>query len=168
MPSPIQYAGQAVFFAAAAALTGYLSALPVYHDTPPGMAQIKLSFAHGAGRIEDCRRLTYEEISKLPPSERRPNDCARERVNVHVQLVLDGAVIYDAELQPTGLAGDGPARTYRKFQVPAGRYSLIARLRDTARGDGGFDYETRHDVTLKDWQNLAIDFKADSGGFQFR
>lgn len=167
MISPLRIAGQVVFYAAAAVLTGYLAANPIYHQFPDGQAQIKLSFAHGADRREACRRLTAKEIAKLPPRERRPNNCARERLPVHVHLALDGKTIYDAVLEPTGVSSDGPSRTYAKFAVPAGRHEIVVRLRDSDRPEG-FDFETRKTVELEPWQNLAIDFKADKGGFMFR
>ena len=167
MPSPAQFGGQIVFYALAAVITGYFASMPLYRQVPEDKAQIKLSFAHGADRTQACRRLTYEEISKLPPSERRPNNCARERTAVRIQLTFDDEIIYDEVLQPTGLSNDGPARTYQKFLVPAGPHKITARLRDSTRA-AGFDYESSREVTLKPWQNLAIDFKADTGGFQFR
>ncbi|NNE21329.1 MAG: hypothetical protein HKN11_01840 [Rhizobiales bacterium] len=163
----LRYTGQFAFFLLIAAFIGYFSNQPVYQQTPDGMAQIKLSFAHGAARKVDCRKLSSKEIARLPANERRPNTCARERIPVHIQLMLDGELLYDAQLQATGLSQDGPARTYRKLIVPAGPHTIVARLRDTKRGSG-FDYEAERQVTLKPFQNLAIDFKADSGGFQFR
>ena len=167
MPSPLQYAGQFTFYALLAAFTGYFASHPVYRQVPEGMAQIKLSFAHGGSRKTECRRLTSEEIAALPPSERRPNTCSRERIAMRVQLAVDGAVLYEEDLQPTGLWNDGPARTYRKFLVPAGPHRLDVRLRDSRR-DTGFDYEATRQVTLSPWQNLAVDFHADIGGFIFR
>jgi hypothetical protein len=134
---------------------------------PEGLAQIKMSLSHGAERRTECRRLSPEEIAKLPPSKRRPNTCARERIAIRVQLLTDGEVVYDEELVPTGLSSDGPARMYRKFLVPAGRHRLVARLRDSKRALG-FDYESEHTVELAPWQNLAIDFRPEAGGFIFR
>lgn len=167
MLSLLRYAGQIAFFALAAVITGYFASAPSYRQLAPDLAQIKLSFAHGAARVEDCRRFTAEEIAALPPSERRPNTCARERVTVHVQLEIDGEIVLDRELEPTGLSRDGPARIYEKFELPAGRHAIAARLRDSRR-DEGFDYQANHVVDLGPLQNLAIDFKADKGGFEFR
>jgi hypothetical protein len=163
----LQFAGQGLFFAAAAVLVGYLATNPVYQQFPEGQAQLKLSFAHGAQRVKPCRRLTPQEIAKLPPNERRPNTCDRKRVAVHVQLDIDGTRLLDESLDPIGLAGDGPARIYRKFVVEPGTHMLIARLRDS-RENKGFDYETRKEIFLAAGQNMAIDFKADAGGFIFR
>ena len=150
-----------------AVFVGYFSNKAVYKEFPDGNAQIKFSFAHGAARKIDCRKLTSKEIAKLPPNKRRPNTCTRERIPLHVQLELDGQLLYDDSLEATGITNDGPARTYKKFVVPTGRHSITVRMRDTKR-QSGFDYETSRQVTLKPFQNLAVDFKADSGGFFFR
>jgi hypothetical protein len=167
MPNLLQYAGQAAIYGAAALLVGYFATEPPYQQFPQGEAQVKLSFAHGAARKEACRRLTAKELARESSSMARPNTCARERVNVHVQLQIDDRIIYDAHLEPAGLAGDGPARTYRKFTVAPGKHTIVARMRDS-RGEGPFDYVTTRETRLEPGQNLAIDFKADTGGFVFR
>jgi hypothetical protein len=160
-------AGQAVFYGLVAIAVGYFASRPALDYFPQDKAQIKLSFAHGANRVQECRKLTPEEIAKLPPRERRPHTCGRERLPIRVQLMVDDVPIYDEVLQPTGLSRDGPARVYRKFEVPPGRHEIIARLRDSARDDG-FDYERRVSLELVPLQSLAIDFRSDQGTFIIR
>lgn len=162
-----RYGGQALFFAGFMAFIAYFSSHPDIHRFPDGMAQIKLSFAHGGARKIDCRKLTAQEIAKLPANKRRPNTCTRERIPIHVQLTLDDRLLYDDLLPATGLSNDGPARAYQKFVVPVGVHTIVARLRDSKREDG-FDYESVYQADLMPFQNLAVDFKADNGGFQFR
>lgn len=163
----LKFLGQGLVYAIVAAGIGYFATQPVYRQISEDRAQIKLSFVHGAARQQECRRLTPQEIAKLPASERRPNTCSRERVAVRVQLDVDDRIVLDEILHPTGLSGDGPARIYRKFTVPSGGHLITAKLRDS-RGSDGFNYETRRDVILTPGQSLAIDFKADAGGFIFR
>jgi hypothetical protein len=43
----------------------------------------------------------------------------------------------------------------------------VARLKDSDR-PGAFDYEMRAQVTLVPQQSLAVDFRADAGGFVLR
>jgi hypothetical protein len=167
MPSILAWAGQAAVYAAAAAVVGYFASSPAYQQVPEGLAQIKISFRHGGVRVEDCKKLTSEETAKLPANKRRANTCARERVPVVVEIRVDGNVAYAEVLQPTGLSGDGPSETYDKILVPAGPHRIEARLRDSKRSEG-FDYEKTADVVLQPFQNLAIDFKADRGGFLLR
>jgi hypothetical protein len=101
----------------------------------------------------------------LSPND--PIDCSRERLPIIIRLSLDGHPIYEATLNPTGLSADGPARAYQKFLVPAGRHEIVAELRGSKRTEG-FDYRGRIEAELKPWQNLAIEFQAEQGGFLFR
>lgn len=167
MPSARQWAGQALFYAAAALVTGGFSSWPTWRQLPPELAQIKISFAHAGARQLDCRRLSAEEIARLPARERRPNDCARGRVPLRFELLLDEQPVFRAELRPTGVASDGPARLYEKLHVPAGRHTIRARLADSGRTQG-WDWESRVEIELQPLQNLAIDFAPDRGGFLFR
>jgi len=167
MPNVLKFGGQAVFLAAIAVVVGYFSASPRYHQIPEGQSQIKLAIQHGGARIEDCRKLTTKELSKLPSTERRPITCSRERVALTIELSIDGKVIYADVLPPTGLSGDGVSKAYKKFLVPAGHHVIEAKLRDSKRTDG-FDFDQRIEAELKQWQNLAIDFNAEQGGFLFR
>jgi len=167
MPDFVRYAGQIVFYTACAAAIGVFASWPLYRQVPEGSAQIKLSFNHSGKRVEDCRKLTAEELSKLPSNKRRPYDCSRQRLPVTIQLTIDGKPIYEAVLEPGGLSSDGPAQAYEKFIVPAGKHVIEARLRDSRRSEG-FDYESSLEAELAPWQNLAIDFNAEQGGFLFR
>lgn len=152
-----------VFFAGCA----WLSTWPVYQQIPTGSAVIKLSFTHGADRSSECRRLSPEELAKLPPNMRKPISCPRERRPLVAEFEIDGIVAFAETLPPTGLSGDGPSRVYRRFVVPAGAHRLAARLRDTPRADG-FDHTITRDVTLSQNQSLAIDFRPELGGFIIR
>jgi hypothetical protein len=167
MTEVLRYAGQGFIYTLMALFIGALASWPRLADWPADAAQIKLSFVHGAQRKEECRRLSSEEIAKLPQSQRRPNTCGRERLDLRVQLEIDGKMIYDATLPPTGIASDGPARVYEKFRLPAGKHAIVARLRDSSRREG-FDFEHKAEVTLAPEQSLAIDFMADQGTFVFR
>lgn len=162
-----RYVGQAVIYGVIALAIGFFSSRPMLGYFPEDKAQIKISFTHGADRIEECRRLTPEEIAKLPPRERRPHTCGRERLPMRVQLLVDEVPIYDEVVQPTGLSRDGPAHIYRKFAVAPGRHEITARLRDSDRSEG-FDYEQRVTVELAPLQNLAVDFSSDQGTFIIR
>ena len=166
MSRTAQFLGQIFIYGALCLAVGALATWPPYEQFAPETAQIKLSLAHSAQRKEKCRRLTSKEIADLPPNERRPNTCKRERVPIRIQLLIDEEQAYDAVVEPSGLSRDGAALIYQKFVVPAGRHTITARLRDTPESDG-FDYEKRANVELKPYQSLAIDFSVDQGGFAF-
>ncbi len=164
MPRLLRYPLQAVVYAGIALLIGYFASAPAYVHFPPDQAQIKLTLAHGAERRVECRRRSSEELEKLAPNMRKAVDCPRERLPVWIEVALDDRVLYQASLPPTGLSGDGPSRTYQRFTVAPGPHRLLLRLRDTAR-TAGYDYELDRQIELKPRQNLAIDFRAETGGF---
>ena len=166
MIKSLRLVGQIGVYGAFAALIGYFSDSPAYTYFTGDKAVIVLSFAHGANRKEACRRLSREELLKLAPNMRKPVSCSRERLPVVVRLELDGAEIFHSSLPPTGLSGDGPSRAYQRFVVPAGRHTLVAELRDTNR-ESGFDYTATKTIELRPTQSLAVDFRADVGGFVF-
>jgi hypothetical protein len=166
MAKPLAYVGQMAAYLLLALGIGYFSDRPAYTHFPADMALLRLSFAHGAQK-EECRPRSAEELAELAPNMRRPAACSRARLPVTVELLLDGKPLYQAVLPPTGFAGDGPSRAYERFPVPAGRPELIARLRDSDRGDG-FDYARTATIELAPAQSVAIDFRPEMGGFVFR
>lgn len=166
MPKLLAYLGQAVVYALVALCLGSLATDPPHRPFPEDKAQLLLSFSHIGHRKEACRKLSREEIAEMAANMRRAEICQRERLPVTVELAVSGAVIYRAELAPTGLSSDGAAQAYQSFVMVPGRHLVTARLRDSARGEG-FDYEDSTQVTLAPGQRLAIDFRSEKGGFMF-
>lgn len=166
MMKAIRIAGQlgviGMLFAAVALLSNH----PVYRQTPPGTGVVMLTFVHSADRRADCRRLSAEEIAKLPQNMRRTEECPRERRPLYVEFDLDGRTVYHASLRPTGLAADGPSRIYRRFVLPVGEYDISVRMRDTARQDG-FDHQRSDRIALTADQMFVIDFRSENGQFIF-
>ncbi len=167
MIAALRRLGQFLVVVAVAATAAALSNRPVYRQIPDDTGVLMLTFVHAADRKTECRRLTPEEIAKLPPNMRKVQDCPRERRPLYVELDVDGLNLYRHSLPPTGIAGDGPSRVYERFVLPAGRYDVAVRMRDTARADG-FDHERRGAVTLGPDQIMVIDFNATTGDFVFR
>ena len=162
----LRLAGQFIVIAALFAVVAAFSDWPAYRQFPRGSAIVMLTFVHGADRKAECRRLTPEEIQKLPPNMRRVQECPRGRRPIYVELDLGGKTVFRANLPPTGIAGDGPSKVYERFVVPAGNYDVAVRMRDTPRADG-FDHERRGTVTLAADQTFVVDFRPESGEFVF-
>ena len=163
----IPLAGQFVVIAALFTGVAWLSDRPVYRQIPENSGIMMLTFVHGADRKGECRRLTSEEIAKLAPNMRRVQDCPRARRSLYVELDIDGRKVYAADLPPTGIAGDGPSRVYQRFVMPAGKYDVAVRMRDTARTEG-FDHERRGTIDFAPSQMFVIDYRPESGEFIFR
>lgn len=159
-------AAQVVAMTAAFLFVAAFSDWPAYRKIPPQSAVVKLSFTHVADRESACRKRTAEELAKLPPNMRNPLECSRRRGLVYVELDLDGRTIFRASLPPSGLSGDGPARMYERFVIPAGPHTLAVRMRVTPQADG-FDYARSEEIVLASDQNFVIDFRR-GAGFVFR
>lgn len=162
----LAYLGQAAVYGAIALVLGTFATRPTYQRFPDDKAQILLSFSHVGQRMEPCRKPTQEELEATAANMRRTEICGRERVPVYVELLLADERIYGASLPPTGLSRDGASQAYERFEVPPGRHRLVARLRDSARGEG-FDFESEIEVDLRAGQNFVVDFRGELGGFLF-
>jgi hypothetical protein len=167
MPSVLRYPLQAAVYAGIALLIGYFADAPAYVHFPPDRAQIKLTLVHGAERRQECHQRSDEELKQLAPNMRKKVVCPRERLPVWLEVILDDQVLYRESLPPTGLSKDGPSHAYQRFVVEPGRYRLQLHLRDSARTEG-YDYQLDRDIELRPQQNLAIDFRAEIGGFLLR
>lgn len=167
MPSVPQYLGQALAYGLFMLGIGYLSVYPVYQHRAADRAVIRLAFNHSGQHVEECRRQTAEELASLPTNRRSVANCKRERVPVTLELTLDGRTVFSGVQQPSGLWQDGPSHVYQRFPVVSGTHTLAARLRDSRRTDGGFDYQAERQVVLAPGQNFVIGFRPEAGGFTF-
>lgn len=166
LPQPLRYAGQAVGYAAIAVAVGILATRPAYTYLAQDHAVVKLSFSHAGQPLKPCRHYTPEELAKMPFNERKPTSCERGRWPVHVELDLDGQPLYRGMHEPAGLWNDGPSAVYARFEVPAGRHRLDARLRDDGR-ESGWTHESSRTVDISPGENFVVDFRAAEGGFAF-
>jgi len=166
MLSIARYLGQGVVYGLIAVLLGFFADTPAYRHFDDDKAQLTLSLAHSGKHVGECRRLTAAEIAALPPNMRKPLDCPRGRLPVLVEVELDGQLIVSESVPPSGLFGDGPSQIYKNFVIPSGSYTLIVRLRESAR-DEGFDYQREAQVMISPRQRFVIEFRAEAGGFIF-
>ena len=163
----MKYLAQVIAYAAFATLIGLLSVWPRYRLLGQDQAIVSLTFSHAAQRIDECRRLTQEELNELPPNMRTPMDCPRERHPINVEFRVDGAVLYQRKLQASGLWADGKATVYQRLQIDAGPHELFIGMNDSGGGKA-FDYEMKTAQDIWPGQNLVIDFDELQRTFVFR
>ncbi len=149
-----------VFLGAAA-----LSNRPTYRSLPDGAGVLTLSFSHGADRKAACRKATEEELAALPANMRRPEICPRARPSIRIEFDIDGRRILDADVPPSGIAGDGPSRVHQRFVLPSGPHEVAIRLRDRLGGE--FAWQAARRIEIGAGEHRVIDFRADAGGFVF-
>lgn len=165
MKTALRFLAQALLYVPFMALIGYFSTSPPYQHLAPDQALIRLSLAHAAQRIGECRERTPEELAKLSPNMRAPLVCPRERAPLSIELEIDGKLLYRATVPPSGFARDGAATVYRRIPVAAGSHRIAVRLND--RVAPGFNYEREAMLELKAGRVLVIDFNAAHDGFLF-
>jgi ferredoxin/coenzyme F420-reducing hydrogenase delta subunit len=166
LPRPLRWSGQAAAYAALVAAIGLLATRPAYTYLANDHALLKLSFSHAGQPLKPCRRYTSEELAQIPFNERTATTCERGRWPVHVELELNGRLVYRGTHEPAGLWNDGPSSVYARFAVPAGRHHVVARLRDTG-ADSGFTAVAERTLDLAPGENFVIDYRATEGGFVF-
>lgn len=165
MKDAARYLAQALLYVPFMALVGYFSTSPAYHHLAADQALIRLSFAHAAPRLGECRERTPEELAQLPPNMRAPIVCPRERAPLAIELEIDGRLVYRAQVPPSGFARDGAATVYQRIPIAAGSHRIAVRLDD--RGAGRFAYRREATLDLAAGRVLLIDFSAAHGGFLF-
>jgi len=157
---------QLALYAPLMAILGYFSTEPRFSAVAPDQALVRVSFIHATQRKQACRERSAEELAKLAPNMRAAQDCPRERSPLLVEIELDGKVVLQREVQPSGLRRDGNVAVYQRLALPAGRHRIVARLRDRAEGE--FNFAREQTVELAGGGVLIIDFNAQRGGFVFR
>jgi len=166
MNKALHYLGQGLSYLLFIAFIGYFSHAPSYTNIPPDQALIKLTFDHTSKRLEPCRKLTAQQMAKLPRQLRFNMKCPRERSPLHVEFEVDGNVTYQAKIEPRGLSHDLPAPVYQRFTIPAGRHHFRIRMDDDVHHKG-FDYFGEKTLTLAPLQTLVIDFNDTRNEFVF-
>ncbi len=165
--SPARVLALGVTYGLFALVIGWLSVWPRFELLDPGQAMISLTFSHAGQRVHECRARSQEELEELPPNMRNPMDCPRERQPVHVQFNVDGDILYEATLPPSGVWKDGESTVYRRLPVAAGSRQLFVGMRDSDRSEG-FDYELAAEIVLEANQHLLVEFQAEQQSFIFR
>lgn len=144
------------------AATAALSAWPAWQSVAPGDGVLRLSFTRSGTRV--CRDRTPEELAALPRNMRTSQLCERARSAVRVEIDIDGAPAFAADVAPSGLADSGPSRVYERLALPAGAHRVELRMRDDPTAEG-YTHSATFDIVLAAGQSIAIDFDATAGSF---
>jgi ferredoxin len=163
----IQAAALVVCYGLLALATGWLSNSPTYVQLRPGQAMIALSFSHAGQRVSECHLLSQEELNKLAPNMRAPMNCPRERHPVQLEFRVDGQLVYQDTLAPSGLWDDGESSVYKRLVVKSGNRQLFIGMRDSGTSEG-FDFRREAYVDLAEHQSLLVEFDDVTETFTFR
>ena len=159
---PLRYLLQAVNYAVFMALIWYFATAPSIRLLAEDEAMITIAFAHAGELREPCRKLSSEELAKLPPNMRKLEECPRERSPVVIEMLLDGELLYAESLDPPGLFDDGGVDVYYSRKIPAGKHHFQIKMNDSVRKQG-FNHIFEQDININPAQILLVDFDNQKG-----
>ena len=154
----VRYSLQAVNYTIFMALIWYFATSPSVRVIEDDEAMITVAFAHAGETRAKCRKLSQEELMKLPPNMRKPEDCPRERSPIIIEAMLDGKAIYSKTMMPPGIFNDGSVNIFYSSKVPAGKHMFEIKMDDSVRKQG-FNYQLMQDINIKPAQILLVEFE---------
>jgi hypothetical protein len=120
--SPGTKAASVTTTAILALLLGAFSQWPTHEE--PRNALIRLSWRTEPARIEECRRLTPEELAEIPAHMRRAEECVGDFVDYVLTADIDGTELLVDTISPSGLRRDRPVYVLRDLPVDPGTHRL--------------------------------------------
>ncbi|MBF0184765.1 MAG: hypothetical protein HQM06_10310 [Magnetococcales bacterium] len=166
MNSAFRYLMQGVFYAAFCGVVYYFSTSPRYQYLDADKSEIMVAFKHPTKRKEVCHERTAEELQKLPPNMRRPQDCPRERADLSIRFSLDGKEVANKSFVSPGIHRDGSVFVYAKFFIPAGEHRFKVEMRDSVQE--GYDFTLEQPITFKPGQMLLVSFDENTDKFTLK
>jgi len=157
-----RYLLQAFNYTIMMGLIWYFSTSPAVRVIEDDEAMITVAFGHAGETLEECRRLSQEELSKLPPNMRKPDDCPRERSPIIIEAMLDGEIIYNKTMLPPGVFNDGGVNIYFNSKIPAGKHSFKIKMDDSVRKQG-FNHTLEQDINIDPAHILLVEFEPLTG-----
>jgi hypothetical protein len=117
---------RAAGLALALALTASIAALSrvPYTAAEADHALIRLSWRTPGAYVEECRRPSAEELERLPAHMRREEICEGRVLPYRLRVLINGRVIYDEMVRPSGAREDRPLYVYRELPVRPGDYGV--------------------------------------------
>jgi hypothetical protein len=113
-----------------------LSRVP-FEALPGDHALIRLSWRTVGSYVEECRRLTPEELERLPVHMRREEICEGRMLSFRLRVTLDERVVLEEVILPAGARGDRPLFVLREIAVPPGEHRLRVEWSAEGGGDDG-------------------------------
>jgi len=90
----------------------------------PERAIVRLSWRTPAVRIERCRTLTPEELSRLEPHMRHTQECDGRTGDYELRVTFDGGSAHVDTVAPSGLRRDRPVYVFLDLPVEPGDHRV--------------------------------------------
>lgn len=149
MTRPTRRATGLALAAAAVTALAALSQVP-YAPTRASHAVLRLAWRVRGVRVEECRRLTPEELARLPVHMRHAEECTGRVLPYHLTVVRDGEQIVDRVVRAAGAREDRPLYVLEEMPLAAGTHDIAVRfVRDTAEETAGREVLTPVTLALE-------------------
>lgn len=135
--TPLVRRAAAIALALTATLAiGALSRAPYTADRTEH-AIVRLAWRARGERVERCRRLTPEELERLPAHMRQEERCEGRILPYRLQLRVDGARVLDELVEAAGARHDRPLYVYHERPLQPGTHAIaVAFTREGATPPG--------------------------------
>ncbi|MBI4817912.1 MAG: hydrogenase iron-sulfur subunit [Deltaproteobacteria bacterium] len=90
-----------------------------------------VSFKHAGRAEESCRKLTADELAKLPIHMRKAEVCDRSRAPVRLRVHVDGVATLEESYSPNGLFGDGASVALERISISPGEHLIGIEVADS-------------------------------------
>ena len=158
----VRYPLQVINYSVFMLLVWYFSAAPSFEHLGEDKAVVALTLSHAGQHKEPCRRLSPEELAKLPPNMRKPVECGRERSPLLIEVKMDDQVLFTKKAVPPGLYGDGSIDLFLDTRILAGPHNFSVQMNDSIHVEG-FNYSHQQMVDVAPAQLLVIGFDISNG-----
>jgi hypothetical protein len=92
-------------------------------------ARVRLSWSGRPERIEQCRRLTDEELAKLPQHMRLRTKCDGHLASYLLAVTIDGQLMLSDTLRGGGLRHDRPIHLFTELEALPGERRVHVEIR---------------------------------------
>ncbi len=100
-----------------------LSSLP-YTAEPNPRAVVRLSWRVLGEQVQECRRLTPEELAQLPAHMRQEVQCEGRVAPYRLTVLVDGVLADSGLVRASGAREDRPIYVFREIEVEPGEHRL--------------------------------------------
>jgi hypothetical protein len=101
-----------------------LSQVPWDADASGGGGLLRLAWRYRSALVNECRRLTPDELARMPVHMRQATDCERRLRPYVLTLELDGVVVMRDTARARGARADRPLAVFLERPLAAGRAAL--------------------------------------------
>lgn len=115
---------------------GTLTRLP-YRVAGEDEARVRLSWRIRGEQAGGCRTPTAEELEALPVHMRNPDACVGSVPPFRLRVEVDGRVVLDDEVRPSGARGDRPVYVFRDLPVGSGAHRVRIHFVQQEGADAG-------------------------------